>query len=277
MKQITTLIAVFMTMTSAMAQEEEKSSDTTRFKIGSTEFIIIDNDTIQSPQKDGEDPQDGDNVKITLRKKKLTYWSGLDFGVNVLMNNQFESDFTESHLQIDPASSQMFSFNFFEQRIRIAGDYFGLVTGLGVSSYSFGFKNDQLRLLADGDSTYGVVDSSIIGGFNKNKMTVGYFNIPLLFHINTSKNHKKNFHVAFGVIGGVRIGSNVRYKFEEFGGKTESRTQARFNLNPFQASLTARMGYRNFGLFANFNMLSLYEYDKSRVAKPLTFGGSFTF
>jgi hypothetical protein len=264
-------------MTTAMAQEEEKSSDTTRFKIGSTEFIIIDNDTIQAGDNNSDAPDGDKNVGIDYEPNKLTYWSGLDFGVNVLMNNQFKSDFTQGHLQTDPASSMYFGANFFEQRIKIAGEHFGLVTGLGVSVSSFGFKNDQLRLLSNADSTFGVVDSTVIGGFDKNKLTVSYVNIPLLFQINTSKNHKKNFHLSFGIIGGVRIASNVKYKYEELGGKTEASTQARFNLNPFHASLTARLGYRNFGLFANFDMLSLYEYDKSRVAKPLTFGASFNF
>jgi len=277
MKKITTLLAVFLCMTTAMAQEEEKSSDTTRFKIGSTEFLIIDKDTIQAGDIDENDPDGDKNFGVKYDPKKLTYWSGLDFGVSVLMNNQFKSDFTQSHLQTDPASSMFFSFNFFEQRIKIGGEYFGLVTGLGVSVSTFGFKNDQLRLVSNADSTFGVVDSTVIGGFDKNKINVSYINIPLLFQINTSKNHKKNFHLSFGIIGGVRIASNVRYKYEEMGGKTEASTQARFNLNPFHASLTARMGYRNFGLFANFDMLSLYEYDKSRVAKPLTFGASFTF
>jgi len=115
MKQITTLLAVFICMTTAMAQEEEKSSDTTRFKIGSTEFIIIDNDTIQAGDVDSDNPDRDKNVGVDYKPKKLTYWSGLDFGVNVLMNNQFKSDFTQEHLQTDPASSMYFSFNFFEQ------------------------------------------------------------------------------------------------------------------------------------------------------------------
>ena len=59
--------------------------------------------------------------------------------------------------------------------------------------------------------------------------------------------------------------------------KQKDKTRGRFNVNPFHASLTARMGYRNFGLFANFDMLPLFENGTSRVAKPLTFGASFHF
>jgi len=278
MKKIFTIIALLGLANLGLAQEEG-GPDTTRFKVGSMEFIIIDNDTsLVSTDPDWEegkdDPKDK-NLGIDYDPTDLTYWGGFDVGVNILMNNQFQPNFTENHLIIDPAKSFSYSFNFFEKRLRFGTDHVGLVTGLGFTNSRFGFSNDRMRLLSNSDSTYGYVDSTLTNGFNLNQLRVSYFNIPLLLHFNTSKDHKKNFHVSLGIIGGVRIASKMKYKYDVLGGESKDKVKARYNLNAFQASLTARMGYRNFGVFANFNMLPLFETDKSTVAKPLTFGATF--
>ncbi|MEX1002197.1 MAG: outer membrane beta-barrel protein [Crocinitomicaceae bacterium] len=276
MKKIYTLFILLSCSTIGLAQEEEKKGrDTTRFNIGKTEFIIIDNDTVQVD--DMEDP-DGEGDKSWREESDLTYWSGFEVGVNILMNNQFEPNFSESHLQIDPANSFVYNFNILEKRLRFGTDHIGLVTGLGFTNSRFGFKNSSLRLVSNNDTTMGVVDSSLVSGFSKNQLRVNYLNIPLLIQINTSKNPDKNFHLAFGAIGGVRIGTNVKYKYEAGnGGDSKERIKGRYNVNPFHVSLTARMGYKNFGVFANYNMLPLFENQASRVAKPLTFGASFHF
>ena len=274
MKKIITLLSCALVAQIGLSQEEDKKADTTRFNIGNTEFIIVENDTIRVD----DDYEDPDSDKSWSDEKELTYWSGFEVGVNLLMNNQFEPDFQESHLQIDPANSFVYNFNLLEKRIRFGTDHIGLVTGIGFTNSRFGFNNPNLRLASTADTTMGVVDSSLFSGFTKNQLRVNYFNIPVLIQINTSKNPKKNFHIAFGAIGGVRIGSNVKYKYEVAnGGDSKEKVNGRFNVNPFHATLTARIGYRNFGLFANYNMLPLFENQASRVAKPLTFGASFHF
>jgi hypothetical protein len=276
MKKIFTLIAMIAIANLGLAQEEG-GPDTTRFKVGTMEFIIVDNDTSVVDYDENWEEGDEEPPKDDNKKKDLTYWSGFDVGVNMLMNNQFEPKFTEEHLLMDPAKSFSYSFNFFEQRLRFGTDHVGLVTGLGFTHSRFGFSNDRLRLASNADSTYGMIDSALVNGFNLNQLRVSYFNIPVLLHFNTSKDPKKNFHVSMGIIGGVRIASKMKYKYDVLGGESKDKTKGRYNLNAFQASLTARMGYRNFGVFANFDMLPLFETGASTVAKPLTFGASFTF
>jgi hypothetical protein len=282
MKKIFTLMALIGLAQLGHAQEEKKGGDTTRFKIGTMQFIIIDSDTMAVKDRDregniGPDGKPEKNLELNFDKNDLTYWSGIDVGVNMLMNNQFQSSFTEDHLMTDPAQSFSYSLNLLETRIKIAGDYFGIVTGIGFTNSRYGFSNDRLRLEATGDSTRGSIDTNLTNGFNRNQLRVNYFNVPVLLQFNTSKNPDKNFHIAMGIIGGVRIGSKMKYKYDILGGEAKDRVKSKYNLNPFHASLTARMGYKNFGLFASFDMLPLFENQASRVAKPLTFGASFTF
>lgn len=271
MKKLTTFFAL-LAGGLLFGQTTNTSGDTTRFKVGDMEFIIIDNDTIpaeamEEPEEWSKDYDYGD----------LTYWSGFDVGVNMLMNGDFKSQFNSSHLEADPAQSFSYSFNFAEQKIRIVKDYFGIVTGLGFTNSRYGFKDDHLRLMSNADSTWGMYDSTLTTGFTKNQLRVNYFNIPVLFQINTSKYDNKNFHIAFGAIGGVRIGSKVKYIYDVFGGENDHKEKGRYNINPFQLCATVRMGYRDFGVFANYNLLSLYENGKSETAYPLTFGASFLF
>lgn len=271
MKKLATIFAL-LTGGVLFGQNEEKESDTTRFTVGTMEFIIVDKDTMLA-----EDEQEPEEWSKDWDYGDLTYWSGMDVGVNMLMNGNFEPKFNSAHLEVDPAQSFSYSWNFAEQKIRIVKDYFGIVTGLGFTNSRYGFKDDHLRLASNADSTWGAYDSTLTTGFTRNQLRVNYFNIPLLFQINTSKYEDKNFHIAFGAIGGVRIGSKVKYIYDVFGGQNDHKEKGRYNLNPFQVCATVRMGYRDFGLFANYNLLSLYEGDKSETAYPLTFGASFLF
>jgi len=266
MKRIITALTIF---SGAILFGQNNNGDTTRFKVGDVEFIIVDNDTIAV---DDEDEYDGKRFS-----GDMTYWSGFHVGVNMLMNGNFEPSFNSKHLQVDPAQSFSYSFNFMEQKIRIVKDYFGIVTGIGFTNSRYGFKDDHLRLASNADSTWGMIDSSLVSGFTKNQLRVNYFNVPLLFQINTSKSEDNNFHLAFGAIGGIRIGSKVKYIYEVYGGENDHKEEGRYNINPFQLCATVRMGYRDFGVFANYNVLSLYETGKSETAYPLTFGASFHF
>ncbi|UKN00475.1 PorT family protein [Paracrocinitomix mangrovi] len=281
MKKIFTLLAIISTATIGLAQNEnsqENKPDTTRFNIGNTEFIIINNDTIRVDDEgtDFEDPDEKEG-KSYKENTDLAYWSGFEVGVNMLMNNQFQPDFTEEHLKIDPASSFTYNFNFLEYFIKLGTPHVGLVTGAGFTNSRYGLKNQYATLYANSDTTFAFLDSSITGGYTRNQLRVSYFTVPLLLQFNTSKYKKKNFHVAVGVIGGVRFNSKMKYEYETTEGTAKSKVKGRYNVNPFQASLTARVGFRNFGVFANFDMLPLFENQASRVAKPLTFGACLHF
>ena len=269
MKQFILMTVAVLSGGVLTAQEEQ---DTTRFKLGNTQVIIVEGDTTIV------NDDDDDGKKKGSHGQDLTYWSGFELGVNVPVNGNFENSFSSDHLQLDPAQSFVYTINIFEKRVRIAGDYLGLVTGLGFTNSRYGFKDNKMRLGSNPDSTFAVIDTNLFNGFSKNQLRVNTFNIPLLIQVNTSKNEDKNFHVALGAIGGVRIGSNVKYKYDlEDGGEVKDKVKSRFNLNPFQLLATVRMGYNDFGLFANYNVLSLYEKGKSENAYPLSFGASFHF
>lgn len=269
------LFIVFFALLSFPSAFAQNGNDTTRFKIGRLEFLVIGNDTIPTNVESTYSSKDKDRDD---NGQDLTYWSGFEIGINLPMNGSFENSFNSKHLQFDPAQSFVYSFNIMEQRIKIIKDYFGIVTGVGFTNSRYGFKDNSVRLMANNDSTFAYSDTTLFNGFTKNQLRVNTLNIPVLFQINTSQWEDKNFHISFGAIGGVRIGSNVKYKYDlAGGGDTKLKEKGRYNLNAFQVLGTVRMGYRDFGLFANYDILSLYETGKSETAYPLSFGASFHF
>lgn len=284
MKSILLITAAIFSL-NAIAQEGPKGpkkevEDTTRFRVAGLEFIIIDHgDQIDTVLVDEQ--SDGKEVKIGKDKNKkkkadddLTYWSGFEFGPSILFDKSGGNNISSPFLELDPAQSFSYNFNLFEKRIRFGTDHVGLVTGLGFTQARYGFK-DSYSLKATADSTWGVLDTT--RAYNKNQLRATYLNVPLLLQFNTSKYTSKNFHVAVGVIGGVRLSSKTVQKFDILGKEAKNKQKGVYNLNPFQASATARVGYNDFGVFANYNLLSLFEKGAAEEVYPLTMGISLHF
>ena len=107
MKTIIFTLIAFITF-GLSAQQTEEAEDTTRFRVGETEFIIINHgggasDTLLL---DGE----SDDNEDYCEDNDLTYWSGFDFGVNTLLNTKQGTTFNNQIFEIDPAQSFNFSF-----------------------------------------------------------------------------------------------------------------------------------------------------------------------
>lgn len=271
MKNTLLLIACFFLTIGAQAQEDQ---DTTRISLGNLKLIIVDDS--DSTKVATEDPEDDGEPS----KSELTFWAGIDLGVNVLMDKNQNTSFSgdDEWLNTDPSRSLSCSFNIFEEKIRLVKDYVGITTGLGITYNSYGL-NDDVRLISNSDSTFGFLADreapDSLGGFtsfSKNKLRTTYLRVPLLLEFNTSRDPDRTFHVAGGVIGGLRIGSINKVKYEEDGKKVKQRTKDDFNFSPFTLDATVRVGYKNYTLFANYGLTPLFEDGKGPEVYPVTVG-----
>jgi hypothetical protein len=266
----------FLTSLSLFAQQEK---DTTRLNFGETEVIIINSkkgkvlvdenlllvDTIDATPNDKKDKKT-DNEG---------HWGGLDFGVTMLMNSAMQSSFPSNNfLENDPAKSWYWNINMVDHRFNIYKHYVGITTGFGVNFTQIGIKNNNV-LYDNNDSLWVVKDT--INNYSKNKLRGTYLQIPLLLEFNTNEDQDKSFYVATGVIGGVRVGSAVIQKIERDNFNNKQKSKGTYGLNPFKLDATLRMGYGNWGLFANYALLPLFDTKKTEEAYPLTFGLSMNF
>lgn len=268
---LTTLLAAFTL--GLLAQTEEIKTDTTKVSLGTTQILIVDEAASDSVDVDWDD----DTMSDDDRKYELTHWGGIDAGVNVLLNKNGGTDLdsADQWLGLDYSRSLSFRFNLFEEKIRIYKDYVGLIVGAGLTYNSYGLKKNVTLATNDSLGTYAVTVPDSVADFSKNKLRASYINVPLMLEFNTSDDNNKSFHVAAGVIGGWKMGSITKQKWEDGDDKNSVRRKADFNMTPFTLDLTARVGYKNFTAFATYGVTPLFKKDKGPEVYPLTVGIQF--
>lgn len=258
------------------AHAQEKEPDTTRLNLGETEVLFI-------KTKKGTVIVDGetapaDTIDASSERKKYSHdghWAGVDFGVNMLMNSSFGTSFpNDRQWENDPGKSFVWNLNLLDHKFNIYKNYFGVTTGLGFSFTQIGFKNNYL-LFENADSLWAVSDT--INSYTKNKLRATYLQVPLLLEFASSGDDDRAFYLAAGVVGGVRIGSSVKRKVEREGFQSKEKVRGTYGLNAFKLDALVRMGYGNWGVFASYNMLPLFDTKKTTEVYPLTFGLSLNF
>jgi len=254
-------------------------SDTTRFKWRSNTFLII-----------------GDiDTSFKTQKHRYNHWAGLDVGINGFLNSSGSTDlsnnlevfnnnpkevtkFMETRLQ----KSWSVNLNFYEQYIPISKHHVGLVTGLGFEWNNYELRHN-VRLTSKGGEyvfddvndfnknyTWGEIDT--LRDYSKNRFKTFFINAPLLFELNTGNNKKKSFHISTGAILGFNLQTKMKYKYKVEGDSKKEKDKQDFNTNPFRVSLTARVGYGRFNVFASYSLTPLFENNKGPELYPFSVG-----
>lgn len=266
MKKVYLTLAVLMGLSSGYAQEE--SGDTTKISIGKHTVIIIGGD-----EEEEEIIVDSDDSVDEYKSK--AHWAGIDFGFNVLMKDNFDNSFdNHPYWNNDPAKSQVWNLNLLEHKFNFGTPYVGLTTGLGFNFTSIGFKDNYL-LNSTADTVFATIDT--VTTYSKNKLKATYLTVPLLLEFNTSRNASNNFYLAAGVVGGVRIASKIKRKGEFDGKSFDQKEKGTYGLNPFKADALVRLGYNDWGVFASYSLVPLFEKDRTIEVYPLNFGLSLNF
>lgn len=261
------LLSVFALATvTAFAQESSDStkiadSDTTKITWGNKKILIIGND-------------DKDTLVIQKKKtKRYNHFAGIDLGINGLlnpdmgMNLQTDAEF----MDLNYGKSINVGFNFFEKFMPIAKEKFGVTVGMGINYSNFDLDRD-ITIVNVNDSTFGIYDTT--KSIHKNKFKTTFINVPLMFETNLGKSASKSFHLAVGGQIGYRLGSKTKQKFSRNDKKSKVKNRGDYNLEAFQFSLVARVGYGDFTLFAQYNLTPLFENNKGPELYPFTVGMS---
>ena len=254
----------------------QTTPDTTNIVIGDKKIIVIDsNPKSDTTSTDLNFDTDEDNEDNDFdQKSELTHWGGIDVGVNMLLNKNGGTslDTNSTWLELDYSRSLSWRFNIIEEKIRLYKDYIGLIVGAGLTYNSYGLKNNVDVSTRDSSATFAFAIDDSIRDYSKNKFRASYIHVPLMLEFNTSQDNDRSFHVAAGVIGGWKMGSIVKQKWEDQNDKHQVRRKSDFNLSPFTLDATARVGYKNFTVFATYGLTSLFEKNKGPEVYPVTVG-----
>ena len=272
MKTIFYTVATLLMVNLSFAQETPKG-DTTRMNFGKMELIVVEHpgDVGNEEPSDTIDASPSDEEA----EKNEAHWAGLDLGVSVLMNNNYGTNFDNNpYWENDPAKSWNFGLNLMEHKFKIYKQYVGLTTGLGFNFTQIGFNNNYV-LKTTTDSIYAEVDT--VYNYTKNKLRAAYLQVPLLLEFNTSTDDDKNFYLAAGVVGGVRIASKIKREGDLNGKAFEENVKGHYALNSFKLDATVRLGYSDWGAFATYSLIPLFETGKTVEVHPFTVGLTHNF
>jgi hypothetical protein len=244
---------------------KSSAPDTAVMHIGKKECKVIDNEgrTTITWGKNKNKKNNGDKFK--------GHWEGLELGFNAFdkidysMYNPADNNF----MSLNQGKSMEIDFNFYELNISLAKSYVGLISGLGLSFNNYRFDNPYT--LKKGPE---ITEPVLIGydNLSKTKLAVSYLRVPLLLEVQIPVNHNEGrVYLNGGVIGGVKIGSHTKVKH----GDTKDKDHNGFNINSFNYAATARIGYKDIGLFVNYSLTPFFKTGMGPDLTPFTIGISF--
>ncbi len=238
----------------------DTSKNKTSFKYKNKEIIIIDNE---------------DKNNVTIHHSDLTrkHWQGLWFGFAGYTNAQqgFSMNNSNKYMELDYGRSYNFQWNLGEKNFNLYKKYIQLSTGIGFQFNNLSFEN-KTRLNADSSYTHGIIDSSNVYGYNKNRFKQTYVTVPLLLNFNTSSKLKKNVHFTCGVVGKYLLTSKSKQALTLNGDNYTFKRKDGYNLNPFQFDAYASVGYRNFTLYAQYALTEMFKANKGPQVYPFSAG-----
>jgi hypothetical protein len=214
----------------------------------------------------------GDSLKVSIgHNDSFKFWEGLDVGVNGYYNTQNSLTNPEGYnfLELDYARSRSIAWNMGQYNFHIVKNYVNLVTGFGIEWNSYALRNNY-TLQTHADQISAVAETH---NFEKNKLKSTWLNAPLMLEFNTSKNENHSFHIGAGVEFGYNIFRNrLKQEYSINGDEQKQKIKDDFNINPFRYSLTARVGYGKYTVFANYGMTSLFKANQGPKVYPFSAG-----
>jgi hypothetical protein len=222
------------------------------------------------------------------------HWAGFELGFGGYLTPDFDMNFKDyPYMNMNTARSLTVNFNLVEFNVNIYKNKIGFTSGLGFQTGNYYFT-DNYVMIPDSATmvAYKVHDAQGMPvNMKVNKMVVSYLNVPLLFEYQTNRYRRLNsFHVALGVIAGVRIGS---YTKQEYDNKEETyslvdnygntvatfdvehytvRDRGAYHLSPFKVDAAFRVGWSHLNLFATYSLTPMFQKEQGPELYPFTVG-----
>jgi len=229
------------------------------------------------------------------RKRFNGHWAGVEIGIGGYVTPDFNMNFYPAYpyVNLNTARSLTVNLNPFEINANLCKNHFGFTTGIGFQINNYYFT-DNYVMLKDSSAlvAYQVQDAN--GNpvsIKVNKMVTSYLNIPLLFEYQTNPFRRvSSFHVALGVIAGVRIGTYTKqiyhdkdvtyYLVDDNGKKVASyevdhyvvQQRGAYHLAPFKLDAAFRIGWSHLNLYATYSLTEMFQKNQGPELYPFTVG-----
>ncbi len=239
-------------------------------------FSQVTNSQTEQEERNGEIEDSLLNIE---QEKHNGHFSGIDVGLNTLLNSSFTTSFpTAPQWNNDIVKSFNFNFNFYDHKILLYKEKVGLVLGLGLNLSKIAFDGNWTL-----NEVYSKKDSVVYGdtkmdtlNFTRNKLHLAYIQIPFLIEFTPVK----NFWISAGVIAGMKLSSNVRQIYTDPKNpkyEYERTIKGSFALNTFKCDATVRFGFgssflRTYGAYVSYALIPMFNSTLMANVHPLSFG-----
>lgn len=198
-------------------------------------------------------------------------WTGLNLGFNGLLNtnNTLKAPVGYDFLEMNNASSIQIGLNLFEKDFNIYKHYVMGMVGAGFSWNNYKFSTQSV-LQPHQPVLTAIKDT--VNNLSVNKLRVSYFNVPVLIGFNTSQNSNKAFHVAAGVVVGVRMGGMVKTVSDTKDGKQHGKTFALYNTDQVRYDVMIRLKYKWANIWATYSLNGLFKKNQGPEVHPIAVG-----
>lgn len=212
-------------------------------------------------------------TKKELDKKFNAHWAGFEMGIVNYLNNSMAlaKDYQTDFMRLRPEKSFTYSFNIFEKNIPITKKSFGLVTGAGLQWNSL-FLAQNVDLVENnlGEISALYIDPAM-KNYEKNRLNMAYLTVPLIAELQIPAGNEK-LYISAGITGSMRLWSKQKQKYFVDDIKNKNKITDDFQLSPFRYGATFRIGYGDIGLFADYELVSLFRKEKGPELYPITVG-----
>lgn len=244
-----------------------EKNDTNRVHVAGKDYTIINDGNDHDSDGDGHH-HGGGNYK---------FWQGIEFNVNGYLNSNNTTELPNGYnfLELNYGKSIGFSWNIAQKNMPIWGHRVQLFTGIGLDWNSYAFRND-ITLRTDTSYVAATMDSI---HYRADKLKTTFVRVPLMLEFNTNnEDEDKSFHLAGGMTFGYNIFDNrLKQKFEDDGSRRKRVIKDDYLINPVRMNLSARVGYGNFNMHADYSLTSLFEKNKGPNLYPFSAGVGFSF
>jgi len=149
----------------------------------------------------------------------------------------------------------------------------GLVTGLGLQWLNY--RLDKNTTIEKSETGFIIPKSLYFDTNQKSIFSSFYATLPVLAEIQFPVNHYNNrIFISTGIIFHYRLSSSTKIRYRLDKKREKLKTPGDYFLPNVRYSLMARMGYRNFQVFCNYDLQPLFKKGTGPDLTPFSFGNT---
>ncbi len=213
------------------------------------------------------------------RKKFSGHWASLQLGVNSFVSPDYSLNLPaeSNYMTTDPLRSREFAINPLQFSIPFFCKYIGAVTGLGFRFNNYELAQNIKLTTNEKQEIVAAVDTE--NTYIKNIFKTAKITVPLLieFQIPVSKIDKR-IYLSAGLLGSYTFNKKMKYVYYGTYGKIKYKDKNKtFPTTQFRYEATARIGFDNFYVYANYDFMPLFYKGAGAEIYPVSAGIGLTF